>query len=165
MRRHLSWSNRNSQMPRQPLGPLTNNRKRGILNHSRINTAGKAVYTGTHEFPLKAPVATRVASEPGDVENGMEKGWKRQGQRVAAPGGRPVVSPLPYFGIRPSLHFSRNSVGAILCHVPWFAVYVGKIPGATGKLSRFLQSCIQRTAARVKRGSETRDLFHYLVCS
>ena len=48
-------------------------------------------------------------------------------------------------------------------HVPWLGVYVGKIPAASGNLAALLNDGAQRVTARLKRGSETKDLFHYLV--
>ncbi|KAM5536735.1 hypothetical protein V8D89_009574 [Ganoderma adspersum] len=47
-------------------------------------------------------------------------------------------------------------------HVPWLGMYFGKIPAATGNLVVLLNACAERTAARLKRGSEKKDLFHYL---
>ncbi|KAI0687966.1 high nitrogen upregulated cytochrome P450 monooxygenase 2 [Cerioporus squamosus] len=47
-------------------------------------------------------------------------------------------------------------------HVPWLGVYIGKIPAATGNLNILLNRCIECTVARVKKGSEMKDLFHYL---
>ena len=47
--------------------------------------------------------------------------------------------------------------------MPWLGVYVGKIPGATGNLQILLDHCVRFTMARVQRGSDTKDLFHYLV--
>ena len=47
--------------------------------------------------------------------------------------------------------------------MPWLGVYVGKIPGATGNLQILLDHCVRFTTARVQRGSDTKDLFHYLV--
>ncbi|KAM5536745.1 hypothetical protein V8D89_009584 [Ganoderma adspersum] len=47
-------------------------------------------------------------------------------------------------------------------HVPWLGVYAGKIPAATGNLEVFLKDSIQRAATRLQRGSERKDLFHYL---
>ncbi|KAI0687969.1 high nitrogen upregulated cytochrome P450 monooxygenase 2 [Cerioporus squamosus] len=47
-------------------------------------------------------------------------------------------------------------------HLPWLGVYVGKIPAATGNLIILLNRCVECTAARVKKGSEKKDLFHYL---
>ena len=48
-------------------------------------------------------------------------------------------------------------------HVPWLGMYFGKIPAATGNLVVLLNACAERTAARLKRWSEKKDLFHYLV--
>ncbi|RDX41687.1 high nitrogen upregulated cytochrome P450 monooxygenase 2 [Lentinus brumalis] len=47
-------------------------------------------------------------------------------------------------------------------HMPWLGVYIGKIPAATGNLNILLNRCIECTVARVKKGSEKKDLFHYL---
>ncbi|KAI0755286.1 high nitrogen upregulated cytochrome P450 monooxygenase 2 [Daedaleopsis nitida] len=47
-------------------------------------------------------------------------------------------------------------------HVPWLGVYIGKIPAATGNLIILLNSCMECAVERVKRGSKTKDLFHYL---
>ena len=47
--------------------------------------------------------------------------------------------------------------------MPWLGVYVGKIPAATGNLSILLNRCIECATARVQKGSEKKDLFHYLV--
>ena len=49
--------------------------------------------------------------------------------------------------------------------MPWLGVYVGKIPAATGNLVVLLNNCVTRTTARLSRGSEQKDLFHYLVRS
>ena len=56
-----------------------------------------------------------------------------------------------------------DSIATFFGHVPWLGVYVGKIPGATGSLEVLLSNSIQRATARLKRGSERKDLFHYLV--
>ncbi|RPD52781.1 cytochrome P450 [Lentinus tigrinus ALCF2SS1-7] len=47
-------------------------------------------------------------------------------------------------------------------HLPWLGVYIGKIPAATGNLSILLNRCVECATARVKKGSEKKDLFHYL---
>ena len=47
--------------------------------------------------------------------------------------------------------------------MPWLGVYLGKIPAATGNLVVLLNACAERKIARLKRGSEKKDLFHYLV--
>ncbi|KAH9919212.1 cytochrome P450 [Epithele typhae] len=47
-------------------------------------------------------------------------------------------------------------------HAPGLAIYVAKIPGATGNFKIFLDYCISFTMTRLKRGSEHKDLFHYL---
>ncbi|KAM5537036.1 hypothetical protein V8D89_009365 [Ganoderma adspersum] len=53
-------------------------------------------------------------------------------------------------------------IATLFGHVPWLGVYLGKIPAATGNLVVLLNACAERTAARLKRGSEKKDLFHYL---
>ena len=55
------------------------------------------------------------------------------------------------------------SIATFFGHVPWLGMYFGKIPAATGNLVVLLNACAERTAARLKRGSEKKDLFHYLV--
>ncbi|PIL26706.1 cytochrome P450 [Ganoderma sinense ZZ0214-1] len=47
-------------------------------------------------------------------------------------------------------------------HMPWLGVYIGKIPAATGNLVVLLNNCVKCTTARLTRGSEKKDLFHYL---
>ena len=56
-----------------------------------------------------------------------------------------------------------RSIATLFGHVPWLGVYLGKIPAATGNLVVLLNACAERTIARLKRGSEKKDLFHYLV--
>ena len=56
-----------------------------------------------------------------------------------------------------------GSIATFFGHVPWLGVYVGKIPAATGNLMVLLNNCADRVKARLKRGSEKKDLFHYLV--
>ena len=58
---------------------------------------------------------------------------------------------------------STCSIATFFGHVPWLGVYVGKIPAATGNLMVLLNNCADRVKARLKRGSEKKDLFHYLV--
>ncbi|KAI1791471.1 high nitrogen upregulated cytochrome P450 monooxygenase 2 [Ganoderma leucocontextum] len=53
-------------------------------------------------------------------------------------------------------------IASFFGHVPWLGMYFGKIPAATGNLVVLLNSCAERTTARLKRGSEKKDLFHYL---
>ena len=55
------------------------------------------------------------------------------------------------------------SIATFFGHVPWLGVYVGKIPAATGNLMVLLNNCADRVKARLKRGSEKKDLFHYLA--
>ena len=57
----------------------------------------------------------------------------------------------------------RARIATFFGQLPWLGIYVGKIPGATGNLKILLDHCISFTNARVKRGSEKKDLFHYLV--
>ena len=47
--------------------------------------------------------------------------------------------------------------------MPWLGVYIGKIPAVTGKLEVMLIKGVQCVTARLERGSERKDLFHYLV--
>ncbi|OBZ68837.1 hypothetical protein A0H81_11384 [Grifola frondosa] len=47
-------------------------------------------------------------------------------------------------------------------HVPWLGVYVGKIPMVAGTLKQFIIFGRKRTEERIKNGSLSRDLFHYL---
>ena len=42
-------------------------------------------------------------------------------------------------------------------------MYVGKSPGTAGNLQILLDHCVRFTTARVQRGSNMKDLFHYLV--
>ncbi len=62
-------------------------------------------------------------------------------------------------------NISMCSLGAFFCHVPWLGPYVGSIPGAAGPLSTLMGHARRFAAARIQRGSSTRDLFHYLVRS
>ncbi|KAH9937927.1 high nitrogen upregulated cytochrome P450 monooxygenase 2 [Epithele typhae] len=54
------------------------------------------------------------------------------------------------------------AIATFFGHAPWLAIYVAKIPGATGNFKIFLDYCISFTMTRLKRGSEHKDLFHYL---
>ena len=56
-----------------------------------------------------------------------------------------------------------GSIATFFGHVPWLGVYMGKIPAVTGNLVVLLNDCVKRTTARLARGSEQKDLFHYLV--
>ncbi|PIL25582.1 hypothetical protein GSI_11329 [Ganoderma sinense ZZ0214-1] len=47
-------------------------------------------------------------------------------------------------------------------HVQWLGMYFNKIPAATGNLGVLLNACADCVAARLKRDSEKRELFHYL---
>ena len=57
-----------------------------------------------------------------------------------------------------------RSIATFFGHMPWLGVYVGKIPAATGNLVVLINNSIQCVKARLQRGSEKKDLFHYLVC-
>ncbi|RPD52947.1 high nitrogen upregulated cytochrome P450 monooxygenase 2 [Lentinus tigrinus ALCF2SS1-7] len=53
-------------------------------------------------------------------------------------------------------------IATFLGHVPWLSIYIGYIPGAAGPLNKLLASGAAFARKRVARGSQTRDLFHYL---
>ncbi|EJF55985.1 high nitrogen upregulated cytochrome P450 monooxygenase 2 [Dichomitus squalens LYAD-421 SS1] len=53
-------------------------------------------------------------------------------------------------------------ISTFLGHVPWLGVHFGKIPAATGNLNILLNNCAECVKARLKRGSQRKDLFHYL---
>ncbi|RPD60596.1 high nitrogen upregulated cytochrome P450 monooxygenase 2 [Lentinus tigrinus ALCF2SS1-7] len=54
------------------------------------------------------------------------------------------------------------SIASVFTVIPWFAVYLGHMPG-TGWALRSLHTTARTFAAkRLQRGSSTRDLFHYL---
>ena len=55
------------------------------------------------------------------------------------------------------------SIATFFGHVPWLGVYISKIPALTGNLALLLNHCVNFTTARVEKGSEKKDLFHYLV--
>ena len=49
--------------------------------------------------------------------------------------------------------------------LPWLGVYLGKIPSAAGAMVAFQENARRLAKERLERGSETRDLYHYLVSS
>ena len=48
-------------------------------------------------------------------------------------------------------------------HAPWIGVYLRKIPAITGPLHTLIARCGEQAKTRLARGSETRDLFYFLV--
>ncbi|KAH9888087.1 high nitrogen upregulated cytochrome P450 monooxygenase 2 [Cubamyces lactineus] len=49
-----------------------------------------------------------------------------------------------------------------LSHVPYLGPYCGHLPFAAGVVERLLSYCRTHTLQRMKRGSECKDIFHYL---
>ncbi|KAI0753167.1 high nitrogen upregulated cytochrome P450 monooxygenase 2 [Daedaleopsis nitida] len=47
-------------------------------------------------------------------------------------------------------------------HVPWLGVYFGYIPAATRPIKTLMTKCHELTEKRIGRGTQNRDLFHYL---
>ena len=67
-------------------------------------------------------------------------------------------------GLRTRLSERRSdSIATFFGHMPWLGVYVGKIPALTGNLKVLFNNSVERATARLKRGSERKDLFYYLV--
>ena len=58
-----------------------------------------------------------------------------------------------------------RSVCTIMHTLPWLGVYLGKIPSAAGAMVAFQENARRLAKERLERGSETRDLYHYLVSS
>ena len=48
-------------------------------------------------------------------------------------------------------------------HVPWFGILLGRIPWVFLGNKAFLATCRNNAARRLARGTQTPDLFHYLV--
>ena len=59
------------------------------------------------------------------------------------------------------MHF--NSAGMIFSNVPWLGAYVRCIPPLVAPLNTLHDRCRNLATQRIMRGSETRDLFYYLV--
>ncbi|KAI0331729.1 high nitrogen upregulated cytochrome P450 monooxygenase 2 [Cubamyces sp. BRFM 1775] len=53
-------------------------------------------------------------------------------------------------------------IGTFLSHVPWLALYLARIPGATLSVQRVLAHSEDLTKKRLQNGSRHKDLFHYL---
>ncbi|KAI0667289.1 high nitrogen upregulated cytochrome P450 monooxygenase 2 [Trametes maxima] len=52
--------------------------------------------------------------------------------------------------------------GTFLSHVPWLAPYLARIPFVSADVKKVLVYCNNLTTKRITRGSEKKDLFHYL---
>ncbi|KAI0706673.1 high nitrogen upregulated cytochrome P450 monooxygenase 2 [Earliella scabrosa] len=50
----------------------------------------------------------------------------------------------------------------LFAHLPWLGVYVGKIPGAAGSLDTLFSFAREFASQRLRHGSASPDLFHYL---
>ena len=63
------------------------------------------------------------------------------------------------------LHIANtiSSFAVFFSRVPWLGPYVGYIPGAGRALGALQSRCREFTMQRIQRGSNSRDLFHYLV--
>ena len=48
-------------------------------------------------------------------------------------------------------------------HCPWLGIYLGHVPMAAALMKKLLDFGMERALARIKNGSLSRDLFHYLV--
>ncbi|KIJ62772.1 hypothetical protein HYDPIDRAFT_41487 [Hydnomerulius pinastri MD-312] len=51
----------------------------------------------------------------------------------------------------------------ILTHVPWLGKYYVKLPGIGADLKKFRSFCQERATLRRSQGSQSKDLFHYLI--
>lgn len=51
----------------------------------------------------------------------------------------------------------------VLSHVPWLGKYYVKLPGIGEDLKKFRMFCQERASLRRLQGSQSKDLFHYLV--
>jgi hypothetical protein len=51
----------------------------------------------------------------------------------------------------------------VLSHVPWLGKYYVKLPGIGEDLKKFRMFCQERATLRRSQGSQSKDLFHYLV--
>ena len=71
------------------------------------------------------------------------------------------------FPIRiPQYHSANNvahSIAAFVSTVPWLGVYIGHIPGAARPLHELLSVGMKFGTARIQKGTQSRDLFHYFV--
>ncbi|KAI0355826.1 high nitrogen upregulated cytochrome P450 monooxygenase 2 [Trametes cingulata] len=61
-------------------------------------------------------------------------------------------------------HILDDSLPAATCtsHVPWLGPYLGSIPLLTAGQSRLSAYCKQAVLQRLSRGSQSKDIFHYL---
>ncbi|KAF8442381.1 cytochrome P450 [Boletus edulis BED1] len=51
----------------------------------------------------------------------------------------------------------------ILTHVPWLGKYYVRVPGIGSDLKKFRSFCQERASLRRTQGSQSKDLFHYLI--
>ncbi|KAH7913197.1 cytochrome P450 [Hygrophoropsis aurantiaca] len=51
----------------------------------------------------------------------------------------------------------------VLTHVPWLGRYYAKLPGVGQNLKKFRTYCQERASLRRAQGSQSKDLFHYLI--
>ena len=58
-----------------------------------------------------------------------------------------------------------RSSSTFLSHVPWLGVNLGNIPAVVEPINILMRRCQELAKARLSRGSEKHDLFHYLVSS
>ncbi|OJA16411.1 hypothetical protein AZE42_05499 [Rhizopogon vesiculosus] len=54
-------------------------------------------------------------------------------------------------------------IALVLSHVPWLGKYYVKLPGIGEDLKKFRMFCQQRATLRRSQGSQSKDLFHYLI--
>ncbi|KAG6908777.1 hypothetical protein DXG01_003306 [Tephrocybe rancida] len=54
-------------------------------------------------------------------------------------------------------------VGMLLAHLPWFAVFVHRVPGVAEKIKIFREQCRNRVLRRLERGASNQDLFYHLM--
>ena len=47
--------------------------------------------------------------------------------------------------------------------MPWLSQFTKRLPIVSGKVQQFYTAARARTAKRVRNGSQTKDLFYYLV--
>ncbi|KAI0641322.1 high nitrogen upregulated cytochrome P450 monooxygenase 2 [Trametes meyenii] len=52
--------------------------------------------------------------------------------------------------------------GTFLSHVPWLAPYLARVPFISADIKKVIAYCNDLTTKRIARGSEKKDLFHYL---
>jgi len=59
------------------------------------------------------------------------------------------------------IYFLRTAL--VLSHVPWLGKYYVKLPRLGEDLKKFRMFCQERATLRRSQGSQSKDLFHYLV--